>query len=80
MNLKLIQGIVDHLLMHLPLRVAGIDHMENDICIGGLFKCGVECVNQLMRKLMDESNGICKENLLSIIQLTASRGWVQCSK
>ena len=74
------QRIIGHFHLHLCLRVRTVHHMQKNIRFTGFFKCRAECVDQLMRKLMNKSDGICKQNTSAGRKIFSSDSRIQCCK
>ena len=54
--------------MHLQVavRVGRIDHVQDDVRVPGLLEGALKCLDQVMRKLPDESDRVRQQDLLPI--------------
>ena len=68
---------VDHLDMLLPVGVGGINHMEQQIRIFQLLQSGIEGVDQVVRQLCNESNGIRQHHIQVIRHRQKPGGGIQ---
>ena len=66
--------------MHIHLGIGTVHYMKDDITVACLFQGTFKCFYQMVGQFVDKTNGICKKDLLSIIQCQRSCSRVQGCK
>ena len=79
-NFQLIQRIINHMHMHIHLRIGCVHHMKNYIRIFCLFQCTPESLYQMMGELSDKSDRIRQKHFLTTVQLQIPGRRIQCGK
>ena len=60
-GLDVLQCLFDNLYMLLEVRMRYVHHMHKDVRLTNLVQCTLESLDQLMRKLPDESHGVAQK-------------------
>src|SRR5690606_16658182 len=58
-------------------RLEGVDHVQQQIRVAGLFQRGPKGLNQLVRQMANETHRIRENHRTDIVQLQPTQGWVQ---
>ena len=59
------------------LRLAGVEHMDEEIAEHRLFECGIEGLDQAVRELADKTHGVGEQERLVVREFDLARGGVE---
>ena len=79
-GINLVQHLIDRFNLLGGNGIGGVDHVHENICLNYFFEGGFEGLDELMRQLADEADGVTEQRVLVGGQAQAAGGGVKRGK